>query len=183
MSAHRCDSALATEAESFRGPQPNDNFESLVRHFRSRLEVGRLAKLAETPIQFRIAQPDAQDGAAAGEMIERQDFACQLPWPTPRQRRHQGSEPQTGRAQRHGRERDPRIVNRQVPIRHRMYDVVLEQDCVLARFFCKLGHVCEHRRICTGAIAWIIRSIKHRVHLGRQRQSFVAKWFSLFIRF
>lgn len=73
---------------------PTDNFESLVGHFRSRLEVGRLAELAETPIQFRIAQSDAQDGAAAGQMIDRQDFARQLPWPTLRQRRHQRSEPQ-----------------------------------------------------------------------------------------
>src|SRR5260370_1086975 len=174
---------LATEAERFRGPQPNDNFEGLVRHLRSRLEVGRLAKLAQTPIQFRIAQPDPQDSPAAGEMIERQDSACQLPWPTPRQRRHQGSEPQTGRAQRHGRERAPRIVNRQVPVGHRMYDVVLEQDCVPARFFCELGHVCEHRRISTGAIARIIPSVKHRVHHGKQRHSFPAAWFSLFIRF
>ena len=77
---------LAPEGERLRGPQPNDNFESLVGHFRSHVEVGRLAELGETPIQFRIAQSDAQDGSAAGQMIERQDFARQLPWPTPRQR-------------------------------------------------------------------------------------------------
>ena len=106
---------LASMAEGLAGPKPGEHVQRLVEHRRVHLRVDGLAERTELLVG-REAEPDTEDGFAAGHVVERRDLLRHDLRSSSREWRDDRAQVQALRASGARAEHDPWVVHREVEV-------------------------------------------------------------------
>jgi hypothetical protein len=128
------------------GPEAGDDLQALVEHLAARACVAFFAETREACIDADglagVAEADAQDHPAVGELIHGRGLAGDIPGTPPSKRSDLRSKSEPVRADGHRRKNGPDVASRRVWVAA-VADVVFEKDAVPASCFGPLGEFDE----------------------------------------
>src|SRR5579884_1194454 len=124
---------LSCIVEGLAAPEAVEDVQTFIEETRPALQAHLLAYFIETGIVFRCAEAHRQHHTPVGEMVERDQFARQLPGPPPRDRGQHRPQAHALRARRHQRQQNPGIEPRTRRVRRRLNgDAIGNKDAVPA---------------------------------------------------